>query len=222
MDYRPDKAGDANVIHGTNMNIIDILFIICLILLYFLPRKSEKYKYYWIIPLIIFFIGIGIRVHSKIESHNKSEEITDLHSQIVELEKDREEKEKKINSLENEAKNAKRGITENFFANGTKRSTDGGNIILDKKLNEIYEQMKSLSEENKYPELITLCREQIKKNEDWPTPYLFLGVALGNLGKRDEGIHQLEYFIAIAPTLPTYGYVNYLKQAKDFIDILKK
>ena len=87
------------------MNKIDILFIICLLLLYCLPKKLEKYKYYFIIPLVIFIVGIGIRIHSKIESHRNSKEIKNLNSQIATLEKDRNEKEQKIKELEKKTQN---------------------------------------------------------------------------------------------------------------------
>lgn len=86
------------------MNIIDILFIICLLLLYFLPKKSEKHKYYYAIPLFIFLVGIGIRIHSKIENHKNSEKIKNLDSQIIMLEKDRNAKEQKISELEKKAR----------------------------------------------------------------------------------------------------------------------
>ncbi len=81
------------------MNKIDILFIICLPLIYFLPKKSEKYKYYYIIPLTIFFLAIGIRIYSKIESHKKSELIKKLNSKIAFLEK----KTKNIDSFSDSA-----------------------------------------------------------------------------------------------------------------------
>ena len=82
------------------MNILDIIFIACLLLLFFLPKKSEKNKFYYLIPLIIFLVGIGIRINSKIESHNSSEKITDLKTQISTLENDLKDKEEKISGLE--------------------------------------------------------------------------------------------------------------------------
>lgn len=145
----------------------------------------------------------------------------DLSEKLDKYQKDLNEKEQKIKELETQAKNAKRGITVNFYANGTRRKTDGGNISLDQELKLTYEHMKNLSEEKRYPELVTLCKKQIRNNPDWPTPYLFLGVALGNSGEIDEAINQLEYFLEIAPTLSSYGYNDYRKQAKKFIEILK-
>ena len=144
-----------------------------------------------------------------------------LSGKLDKYQKDLNEKEQEIEELKTKAQNAKRGITENFFANGTRRRTDGGSISLDKELNGTHAQMKNLAEENRYPELVTLCREQIGNNPDWPTPYLFLGLALGNSGEIDEAINQLEYFLEIAPTLASYGYEDYRRQAKEFIEILK-
>ena len=86
------------------MDILDILFIACLLLLYFLPKKSEKSKFYYLIPLIIFLVGIGIRIHSKIESHKSSEKIIDLRTQVSTLENDLKDKEQKISELEKKTK----------------------------------------------------------------------------------------------------------------------
>lgn len=77
------------------MNKIDLLFIICLLALYFLPRKSKNHKYYWIIPLLVFFLSIGIRINSKIESRKSSKKIEGLNTQVVSL-KDELEKTKKL------------------------------------------------------------------------------------------------------------------------------
>ena len=145
----------------------------------------------------------------------------DLSEKLDKYQKDLDEKEEEIKELETQAKNAKRGITENFYANGTRRRTDGGHIKLDEELNIAFENMKNLAEEKRYPELAALCKEQIGNNPDWATPYLFLGVALGNSGEIDEAINQLEYFLEIAPTLSLYKYDDFRKQAKEFIKILE-
>ncbi|MCF7908354.1 MAG: hypothetical protein K9L86_05745 [Candidatus Omnitrophica bacterium] len=64
------------------MNKIDLLFIVCLLALRFLPRKSAKYRYYWVFPLLVFFLAIGIRINSKIESRKRSERIQELESNL--------------------------------------------------------------------------------------------------------------------------------------------
>jgi hypothetical protein len=145
-----------------------------------------------------------------------------LTEKLDKYQRDLDEKEMKIKDLETQSKNAKRGITENFYANGTRRRTDGGHIKLDQELISTNDKIKKLESEKKFSELVTLCNEQISNHPDWPTPYLFLGVAYGNLGEIDKAINQLEYFLEIAPILSSHGYGSYRKQAKEFIEILKK
>jgi hypothetical protein len=72
--------------------IPDIIFIGTLVLLYFLPRKSEKHKLFWIIPLIIFLLNLGIRIYLIQKKHNSSET-------IVELKHNLDMKDDKINEL---------------------------------------------------------------------------------------------------------------------------
>lgn len=146
----------------------------------------------------------------------------ELSGKLDKYQKDLNEKEQEIKELKAKAQDAKRGITENFFANGTRRRTDGGTISLDKELKETFERIKNLAEDNRNSELVTLCRDQIGNNPDWPTPYLFLGVALANSGEKDEAVKQLEYFLEIAPTLSSYGYEDYRRQAIEFTKILNK
>lgn len=92
------------------MNLLDIIFIACLLALYFLPKKSKNNKFYYLIPLFIFFVGIGIRINSKIEGHKSSEKISGLETQVSTLENDLKDKEQKITELEQ--KLAPRHITD--------------------------------------------------------------------------------------------------------------
>lgn len=147
---------------------------------------------------------------------------TGLSEKLDGYQRDLSEKDKRIKELEVQAKNARRGITENFSADGSRRRTDGGNIRVDVELKPIYEQMTSFSDQHRYSELASLCREQIESYPDWATPYLFLGTALANAGEIDEAINQLEYFLEIAPAASTYGYESYREQAGGFLGVLRK
>jgi len=62
--------------------LLDICFVLSLIILYFIPRKSEKYKLFWLIPAIIFFVNLGIRVHLIHQKHNSSEKILELENKL--------------------------------------------------------------------------------------------------------------------------------------------
>lgn len=127
----------------------------------------------------------------------------------------------RIKELETQVQSASRGITENYFANGSIRKTDGPTVTIDKSLKTTYEQLKALAKENRFLELTILCKEQISIHPDWPTPYLFIGTALGNSGEIDEAIIQLEYFLEKAPASGSYGYKSYREQANEFIEILR-
>jgi len=123
--------------------------------------------------------------------------------------------------LEVKAQQAQKGITKLFFFNGTIRTTDGPTINMDTKLVDFYNHMKYLDQMKNYDTLKSVCNEQIEKNPEWPTPYLFLGISLGNTGEKEKSIIQLEYFLKIAPTNPSFGYNNYRVQAEQFINILR-
>jgi hypothetical protein len=62
--------------------ILDLLFLLSLIILYVLPRKSEKYKLFWIIPLVIFLFNLGIRAYLIYQNHKKSERIAELAKRV--------------------------------------------------------------------------------------------------------------------------------------------
>jgi hypothetical protein len=71
----------------------DIIFIITLVIMYFLPRKSVKYKFVWIIALVVFSANLGIRIYLINQKHKGSEK-------VAELQYDLNIKEKKITELE--------------------------------------------------------------------------------------------------------------------------
>lgn len=153
------------------------------------------------IPLLILAGNLVIRLHLINQSHKSKQ---------------------KIEELENTVKESKRGITKNYYFNGVIRKTEGPAIISDRNLENIYKEMKSLDQSRNYEKLIELSKEQISKNPEWPTPYLFYGISLGNAGAYKESINQLEYFIKIAPTNQTYGYTTYIEQAKEFIQVIEQ
>jgi hypothetical protein len=62
--------------------IVDILFVLSLIVLYFLPRKSEKYKLFWTIPLIVFLVNLGIRAYLIHQNHKSSERVFRLENEL--------------------------------------------------------------------------------------------------------------------------------------------
>ena len=65
--------------------VIDFLFLISLILLYLIPKKSEKYKLIRIISICIFFLNFGIRIYYIAQKHKSVNTIKNLNTQISAL-----------------------------------------------------------------------------------------------------------------------------------------
>ena len=73
------------------LDVIDLLFLLSLLFLYFLPKKSKKFKWFWIIPLLIFLLNIGIRVYLIKQKHENADTITGQQSEITVLKKKTEQ-----------------------------------------------------------------------------------------------------------------------------------
>ncbi len=78
--------------------------------------------------------------------------------------------------------------------NGTKHVQQGNRFqaIVGKEL-VVFNQLLALQKQQDWITLRDTCEAQIKETPEWLTPYLFAGVALSNMGKREEAIKQLEY-----------------------------
>lgn len=70
------------------MNFIDILFLLSLLLLYFLPKKSKKYKWFWIITLFILSVNLGIRMYLINQKHDNANTINNQRTEIENLKKE--------------------------------------------------------------------------------------------------------------------------------------
>ena len=145
---------------------------------------------------------------------------SDLSFKIDQYQKDLNEKNIKIQTLEKQTKDAKLGKSIYYFFNGVIRSTHGPNQYLDESLVEKYKEIESLMEQNLLFKVIDLCKEQIIQNPDWPTPYLFLGIALNNLQQPNEALDFLKHFLKIAPDHKSYK--DYRRQAEEFIKTIKR
>lgn len=86
------------------MEFVDILFLLSLLLLYFLPKKSENYKYYWIIPLLILLINFGIRIYLINQKHYKAVTISNQETEIAKLEAKASEAQKALSELQERLK----------------------------------------------------------------------------------------------------------------------
>ncbi len=86
------------------ITFIDLLFLLSFLLLFFLPRKSEKYKLFWIIPLSVFLINFGIRIHLINQKHDNSDTISNQQNEITELKTEADEAKKTISKLQEQIK----------------------------------------------------------------------------------------------------------------------
>ncbi len=183
-------------------------------------------KHHKITRGIIIFWSIGSIAATCFVWHDSSqiEELIEGKNQLLakldEYQNDLAAKEHEIEELKEKAKKAERGVTEYYLPSGTIRRTDGGNIHVDNTLVNVFNQMKELKEHKEYTDLRNVCQDQIRKNPNWPTPYLFLGVALGNLGDVEEAINEFERFLEIAPPESGYGYEDFRTQAQRLIERL--
>ena len=80
---------------------------------------------------------------------------------------------------------------------------------------EVFKKIQELEEKKQYGELVTICEKQIKETPEWLTPYLYLGVALANLGYKDRAIDIFEYVKENSFGDPKYSQVN------EFLEKLK-
>ena len=65
-----------------------------------------------------------------------------------------------------------------------------------------------LEEKKHYGELVIICEKQIKETPEWLTPYLYLGIALANLGYKDRAVDIFEYVKENSFGDPKYSQVS--------------
>ena len=141
----------------------------------------------------------------------------ELAGKIEDYQKNLDEKDKKIQELQEKAKKAEKGITSTYDFNGAKRETTRpGHISLKFGSEfEVFKKIQELEEKKHYGELVKICEKQIKETPEWLTPYLYLGIALDNLGYKDRAIDIFEYVKENSFGNPKYSHVN------EFLEKLK-
>ena len=72
----------------------------------------------------------------------------------------------------------------------------------------IYEELKNLEKEERYPEMIEMATLQIIKTPDWLTPYLFRGAAYFNLGQKNKAADDFEYVAFQARSDPNFAIAS--------------
>jgi tetratricopeptide (TPR) repeat protein len=181
----------------------------------------------YIIPVLLSAITLYIDSRESSRTQEKIDELvtgkndlltknSELLTQIGKYQSDLQAKEGQIRQLEEKAKMASRGVSSSYDFNGAKRETAGGRISVTAGQEVVvFQRMVELERNKSYLELMTLCKQQIKKTPDWLTPYLYLGVAYVNLGDRSKAITNFEQVVRNAPGDPNYA------QAKEFLKQLR-
>jgi hypothetical protein len=152
---------------------------------------------------------------SKLEEQ-KNGTITTLVAKTKTNEADLATKDRQIVELEETAQRLRRGRSVVFYSDGQKVVTTGPghmNLITDGPEVQVFNQMMTLQERQDFPALFALAEAEIAKlGPPWLSPFLFKGVALINLGRREEGIDVLRFVAREAP-----DDEDFYKQAAKFL-----
>lgn len=131
----------------------------------------------------------------------------ELMSKITKYQTDIEIKNERIRQLEIDSKKASRGISSIYDFDGVRRTTLGpgqmSTIVGEE--TDVFQELVKMRQEEKFPEVIKLCEDQIVKTPEWLTPYLFLGIAYASLGNKEMAIKYLEWVVEKAPGDPNYA-----------------
>lgn len=138
-------------------------------------------------------------------------------TRVSQYQKEIEEKDIIIKKLEEKASLAERGIESKIHFNGSHRIRQGGmnSVTSNTEEYKMFEKMINLESQKKYPELIQICDESIKKFSKWYSPYYYKAVGLLNinlLGNKQKALELID-FVAIN----TKGDIDY---AIPLVDLL--
>ncbi|HEV2304170.1 MAG TPA: hypothetical protein VGR93_01495 [Candidatus Acidoferrales bacterium] len=120
----------------------------------------------------------------------------------------------KLDEIENEVKKSNTGVWSGYDFNGARRSESPGRseVVAGPEIN-IFQQLGKLNDSGDWNGLLGLAEKQIKQTPDWPTPYLFAGIASARLGQREVAIERLQTFLSGADDRMDYqNATNYAKQ----------
>jgi hypothetical protein len=108
-------------------------------------------------------------------------------------------------------------VVDRYDFNGAKRVQSGGasSVTAGAEFG-VFQRLVELEKSKDYPEIIRVAEAQIARTPEWLTPYLFLGVAFANTGKRSDAIKYLEFVVKQSAGDPQY------KEATDFLAKLRR
>lgn len=120
----------------------------------------------------------------------------ELITKVAAYQTDLSAKQKEIEALKTEAAKAGRGEYATWDFNGVRREGRAGQFstTLGDEFG-VFQQIVELEKQGKHSDIVGIATEQIAKTPDWLTPYFARGVALANLGRREEAIKDLEFVV---------------------------
>jgi tetratricopeptide (TPR) repeat protein len=174
--------------------------------------------------LLVAIATIGMSIFSAKVDRSKDRKIDDLLAGSRQLQTGNEEllakiaayqtdlaaKQQEIETLKTQAAKAERGQYATWDFNGVRREGRAGQITttLGNEVG-VFQKFAELEKQGKHEDIVRIATEQIAKTPDWLTPYFARGIALANIGRRDEAIRDLEYVVG-----HSHGDANYAGAAK--------
>jgi len=191
----------------------------------FHDRRTKRHHNITRTILIVWLVGSMPGAYFVYHDSTQIEELIEGKNQLLKkvesYQNDLTEKDRELRELQEKAKKAERGITEVYMFNGTVRKTNAGDISVHTGLKDVFNEMNRLKEQKDYSDLRDMCEVQAEKTPDWPTPYMFLGIALANIGDSEQAIEALQHFLEISPT-ESDDYSSYRIQVESIISKLRK
>lgn len=138
--------------------------------------------------------------------------------QVSEYKEMKQSQDETISKLTREMSFAKQGRVTTWNFKGSRLESRPGytSIVTNTPEAEAFKNFVRYQDSDDWGRLIEAATQEIRKNPDWMTPYLLLGVAYGNIGQREKGIINLEKVIEMRPDDPQYA------QAKELLKKLKE
>ena len=147
-------------------------------------------------------------------SPEQGEQLLSIMNRILSQELDPKLVMDKLDEIENEIKKGNTGVWAGYDYNGAKRSeSPGRSQVIAGPETSVFQQLGRLYAAKDWNGLLSLSDNQISATPDWPTPYLFSGIANAQLNRTAEAIERLQKFVSGADDRIDYRHaVAYAKQ----------
>ena len=153
------------------------------------------------------FITLAAPALSGLGLYFVNDRIGDLQQGTIEsLKADLNNAHKNIETLQKNAVDAQRGVSDTYDFNGGHRVQRNGYTSVEVgEESSIFRKIIKLNDDKNWIDLYKICNSQTKKTPTWLTPHLYSGVALANLGSTQDAITELEFVERHAGSDPQYS-----------------